>query len=203
MIIWQSASYVVLVTYKTQYPQPAVVQWLSIFSPNPSPFITDLMRMYFSIPSVKITLMKYLRICLIICLFTSISCTQPKPLVYHSLNHFGADMAGLKNTVLTMDLCLYNPNYYGLKLKNTDVDVYINDRYVGKALIREKVAIPKRDTFTLPILLRVDLVQAIPDAVQLLITKEITLKLTGIIRAGKHGMFVKIPVSYEGKQKIK
>lgn len=98
---------------------------------------------------------------------------------------------------------MYNPNKYSLNLKNTDVDVFINEHHVGKALIRDKFRVPANDTFSLPILLRVDLMQVIPNAVQLLISKEITLKLSGIIRAGKHGMYIKIPISYEGKQKIR
>jgi LEA14-like dessication related protein len=159
--------------------------------------------MYFSIPSVKITTMKYLYGWLLVGWLACLSCTQPKTLVYKNLNHFGIGQAGFKNTVITMDLVMYNPNKYSLKLKNTDVDVYINEHHVGKALIRKKFTIPAADTFSLPILLRVDLVQAIPNAIQLLISKEITLKLSGIIRAGKHGMFIKIPITYEGKQKIR
>ncbi len=142
--------------------------------------------------------------CLFVVLLLGVlSCSRPKVLEYRNINHFGVEQAGFKNTVLSMDLCLYNPNKYGLKLKNTDVDVFINNKHVGKALIREKFSIPAADTFSLPILLRVDLVQVLPNALQLLISDEITLKLSGIIKAGKHGMYIKIPVSYEGKQKIR
>ena len=158
---------------------------------------------FLTVLSVKIYQMKYLqRFALAGALFIG-SCSIPKPLVYKNINHFGMEQANLKNTVVSMDLNLYNPNKYNMKLKNADVEVYINEHYVGKAMVTENLTIPKLNTFSLPILLRVDLGSIIPNAIQLLISNEITLKLTGLVKAGRHGIYIKIPLNYEGKQKIR
>lgn len=104
--------------------------------------------------------------------------------------------------MLNIDLKLYNPNKYALMLKSSDVTVYIDKTHVGQAYLRDKQLIPAHDTFVLPVVLSVDLLHIIPNALQLLTKKEITLKLEGNVRAGRHGIFMVLPVNYEGKQRI-
>ncbi|PQJ08857.1 hypothetical protein CJD36_022195 [Flavipsychrobacter stenotrophus] len=130
------------------------------------------------------------------------ACARPKDLIYRGVEHFGFKQSGITNTMLTVDLKLYNPNKYALMLKSSDVAVYINSSHVGQAYLRDKKLIPAKDTFILPVVLKVDLLHVIPNALQLLTKKEITLKLEGNIRAGRHGIFMVLPVTYEGKQKI-
>ncbi len=137
------------------------------------------------------------------CMLLFASCMQPKPLVYKSVQHFGFQQHGLSNSIVTVDLNLYNPNKYSMKLKNTDVDVFVNNHHLGKALVTKKSTIPKLDTFSLPVALTVDLAKVLPNAFELLFNKEVTLKLTGSIKTGKHGIFISIPVDYEGKQSIR
>jgi LEA14-like dessication related protein len=130
------------------------------------------------------------------------ACAQPKDIIYRGVEHFGLKQSGLTNTMLIVDLKLYNPNKYALMLKASDVAVYINNNHVGQAYLRDKKLIPARDTFILPVVMSVDLLHVIPNAIQLLTKKEITLKLDGNIRAGRHGIFMVLPINYEGKQKI-
>ncbi len=131
------------------------------------------------------------------------ACSRPKDLIYKGVDNFGYKQSGLTNSLVTIDLKLYNPNRYGLMLKSSDVAVFINNSHVGQAYLKDKKLIPARDTFTLPVVLNVDILRVIPNAYDLLTKKEITLKLDGIIRAGRHGVFLIMPVKYEGKQKIR
>ena len=130
------------------------------------------------------------------------ACKRPKDLIYTGVKHFGIKQSGLTNTLITVDMKLYNPNKFGLMLKSSDVAVYINNSHVGQAYLRDKQLIPAKDTFLLPVVFNVDLLHAIPNALQLLTKKEITLKVDGVLRAGRYGLFVVMPVTYETKQKI-
>jgi LEA14-like dessication related protein len=130
------------------------------------------------------------------------SCRQPKELVYQDVQNFNIKHAGLRNTTLSMDVRLYNPNNYKLKLKKSDIDVYINGSLLGKINIEGGIDISKRDTSALPVMLDVDLGNALPNMLQLLVNNEVNIKLSGSIKAGRHGLYVKVPVNYEGKQDI-
>ena len=138
-----------------------------------------------------------------IVLLAFISCAAPKPLVYKNVEHLGMDHLGLGNTTISMDLVLYNPNHYKIKMKSAAVDVYFNGTHIGKAIVDQQFIIPKKDTFAMPVLLKVDLLNLIPGALQLVTKKQVTLKLKGEMRAGRSGVSINIPVDYEGKQSFR
>jgi LEA14-like dessication related protein len=130
------------------------------------------------------------------------SCKQPKELVYQDVQNISFKQAGLQKTTISMDVRLYNPNKYRLHVKKSDIDVYLDNNPVGKITIRGGTIIDKRDTSSVPVMLEVDLKNALPNLIQVVMTNEITLKLSGAIIAGRHGLFIKVPVYYEGKQDI-
>ena len=140
---------------------------------------------------------------MIVLLALFVSCRQPKPLAYQGVSHLGMSDIGLTYSTVSMDMKLYNPNNYKMNLKSAAVDVYFDGKMVGKAIVNKSFTIPRKDTFELPVLLRVDLANVFPNALQLLMNKQITLKLCGEMRAGKHGVCINIPVNYEGVQKFR
>lgn len=146
--------------------------------------------------------MKKLHLLVITALLFACSCSQPKALVYKGIQHFGLKQEGL-TTMVSIDINLYNPNHYNMQLKNADVEVFINNTHVGNAHVDGKFLVPKKETFVLPVLLNVDLLHALPNAFELLVKKEIDLKLAGTLKAGRHGIYISIPVDYNGKQVIR
>lgn len=134
------------------------------------------------------------------------SCKQPKELVYKNVQNFNirqVDLQNLGKAKLSMDVRLYNPNSYSLKLKKSNVDVYLNGSLLGKINTVGGIDIAKLDTSSLPVTLDVDLGRSLPNLLQLaLFDKDVSIKLSGSIKAGRHGMFIKVPVNYEGKQDI-
>jgi LEA14-like dessication related protein len=131
------------------------------------------------------------------------SCKTPKALVYHDVEHFRLQKAGPQETNLSLDMRLYNPNNFAVKLKKGYIDVYLNDTHLGKAEVRQKTRIARRDTFLLPITLAVDVKNVLPGALQILADRSIMLKLTGKLKVGKYGIYISFPVNYESKQEIR
>ena len=131
------------------------------------------------------------------------SCSQPKALVYQNIQNFGIKQAGLKQTELSMDLRLFNPNKYPLKLKDADVDVFLNGNKLGTMLLSECFPVPGLDTFSMPVTLDVDLKNVLPNALQLLMNPEVDIRLEGSVKAGRHGVYLNVPVHYEGKQDLR
>ncbi len=102
-----------------------------------------------------------------------------------------------------MDVKLYNPNKYCLKLKKADLDLYINGNHLGKVKTKAVCSVTKLDTFTLPVTLAVDYRNILPNALQLLFNSEVDVKLTGKVKAGRHGLYITVPINYVGKQDIR
>ncbi len=131
------------------------------------------------------------------------SCRTPKDFQFQQVQNFSIGAAGLKESKLTMDVKLYNPNNYKMKLKKADLDVYLNGSRLGKMNLSKKYLVPCNDTFCLPITVDVDMKNILANAVQLMMNNEATVKLTGKVKAGRHGIYVPVPVNYEGKQDIR
>lgn len=106
--------------------------------------------------------------------------------------------ADLQQVTAVADLKFYNPNGYALTLKDCDIDAWVNQQYIGKVTVDEKIKVPARDTFLLPVTLTVPVARIFSNALDLLSTSSMPLKLDGSIKAGKAGIFIRIPVKYEG-----
>lgn len=141
----------------------------------------------------------FLLVLLAICLISS--CAHPKDLVYQDIQHFKVDQLALSKSTLSLDIKMFNPNTYGMKLKNADLDVFINNRYLGKMMMDTLFSIPRLESFLLPVSIQVDMKNILPNALQLLLDNEVTVKLQGHVKVGKH-IYVTVPVNYEGKQKL-
>jgi LEA14-like dessication related protein len=130
------------------------------------------------------------------------SCRAPRALVYQNIQNFGISQSPSHTTLVSMDIRLYNPNKYALKLKKADVEVFINNSLVGKLNARSGCSLTGRDTASVPVTLEVDMKTVLPNMLRFILNSEVDIKLTGKIKAGRHGIYVSVPVSYEGKQDI-
>ena len=149
--------------------------------------------------------MKKQLVCFVILIVVFASCKQPQSLVFKDIQHFKFNGIGLgKSGGMSMDLKLYNPNRYSINVKHADIDIYVNDSYIGKVFaVKGNYKIPGTDTFLLPVKVDLDLNSVLPNAFNMLLSKKVNVKVSGKIKAGKHGVAISMPVHYEGKQEIK
>lgn len=131
-------------------------------------------------------------------------CSSPKPLVYQDISSVQIQNFNIEHAVIIANLRFYNPNNYSLSLKNGNLDAYINDKYLGKASVDERVTVPASNSFVLPVSINIDMLHVLKDAFDLLSLQksDVMLRLQGTISAGKGGVYMRVPVNYEGKQKI-
>jgi len=131
-----------------------------------------------------------------------ISCAAPKELEYRDFKNLVVEKIGFSATSLKMDLIYYNPNNFGLELNRTDLDVYINNNYLGRTEQVYQVSIPKREEFAIPIKIDVDMKNLLKNGLATFLTNEVMVKITGTIRVGKLNVFKTFTVNYEGKQQF-
>lgn len=128
------------------------------------------------------------------------SCSSPKALEYKTYHNFSIEKLGFSNSAISLDLEYYNPNNFGMKLKNTDLDIYINGNLLGHSSTDSLISIPRKDTFLVPVKFNVDMKNVFKNAWNTLIGKDILVRLSGKVKVGKGNVFMNFPVEYESKQ---
>lgn len=130
------------------------------------------------------------------------SCQAPKDLVYRDFTNLKLEKLGFGSSTLKLDLIYYNPNNFGLQLKSTDLDIFIDGNYLGHSAQDYQITIPKLADFTLPLQVDVDMKNLLMNALTSILGKEVMVKVTGKVKLGKANVFKIFPVNYEGLQKF-
>ena len=129
-----------------------------------------------------------------------LSCSSPKALEYKNFRNFSIQNLGFNSSTIKLDLVYFNPNHYGMQLRNSDLDIFIDGNLLGHSSFDTSITIPRRDTFVLPIKLNVDMQNIYRNAWSALTGREILVKLIGRLRIGKANVFMTLPVNYETKE---
>ncbi|MBC8032894.1 MAG: LEA type 2 family protein [Chitinophagaceae bacterium] len=135
-------------------------------------------------------------------IIVTVGCLKPKAPVYYDFVNFKIDSIGKVQSVVSAELKYFNPNNYNLQLKQGEVDVYLNQKLAGHSVLDSMILIPKKDTFYLPVKMRVNMSAIFSNALNILLNNEMDIKLQGKAKVGRSGIFMNLPILYEGKQRI-
>ena len=129
-----------------------------------------------------------------------LACSTPKALEYRTYKNFTIEKLGFSSSAVKLELVYFNPNNYGIELNSTDVDIFVNDSYLGHSAQDFQISIPKKEEFSIPLKIDVDMRNLLKNGLTTLLSHEVTVKITGSIKVGKSNVFMIFPVLYEGKQ---
>jgi len=127
-----------------------------------------------------------------------VSCSTPKELEYRDFRNFSIQRIGFSTSSAKMDMIYYNPNGFGLQLKTTELEIFVNGVLLGHSSQEYQITIPKKEQFIIPITMDIDMKNLIKNSLTTLFNKEVNVKVTGSIKIGKANVFVSFPVNYEG-----
>jgi LEA14-like dessication related protein len=128
------------------------------------------------------------------------SCAKPKNFDYLGFDNLKVLKLGIQETTVGMDVKFYNPNS-ALLLKKAEVDVHINNKYLGRTVIDSLISIPKKDTFIIPMVMKMETISAVSGILKSVGDSTVLVKLDGKALVGKSGIFLNYPIKYEGNQK--
>jgi LEA14-like dessication related protein len=128
----------------------------------------------------------------------------------HSFKH--PELVGIDNgrvetitaggAILDFDIHYFNPNKSKLQLKHAEGDAWMDDKKLGHFVVDTLIHIPANSDFALPIRLTVDMNFILKNAMAGFTNKEVSVRIEGIARVGKSGIFIHYPIHYEGKQNV-
>lgn len=146
-------------------------------------------------------LMKRFLIALIV-LGTISSCAKPKDLEFVDIQNLSIIEWGLSESLIGLEVRFYNPNNQSVKMKDADAKVYVNSAYLGDARMDSTLSVPQRDTFAVPLILKVSTATTLAKVLETLSDSTVMIKVDGNVKMGKGGMFINYPIKYEKNQDV-
>jgi LEA14-like dessication related protein len=140
--------------------------------------------------------------CIVSLLLLLSSCGPPKDLEFREFKNVSVENIGFTAANLTVDLVFYNPNNFGLELRRTDLDIFVDSSYLGHSSQDIQVAIPRRDVFTIPLKVELDVKNLLKNSILGLFNKEVSIRALGTVKVGKAGVFKTFKVDYTTTQQL-
>lgn len=140
--------------------------------------------------------------CITFILLWATSCMPPKKPTFIRTENISVQSIGLRQSVLKGNLIFHNPNRMRAVVQRSEIDVFINDERAGQTILDTSVAIPSRDTFSIPVMVSIDMKNFVRNAVLLLRREKVQVRLSGNATLKKSGRYFRIPIQYSGEQKL-
>ena len=129
-------------------------------------------------------------------------CYPIKEPEYRGIQNFKLGKIEMGESTVKMDVVFLNPNNTAFKIKNTELDIYINDSLVGHTGLDSIIKVQKLSEFILPVSARIKTASLLSNAFSFLMNKEAIIKISGTIKAGVGGLVKNFKINYEARQKI-
>ena len=128
------------------------------------------------------------------------SCGKMEEPQFKRLENFKIKSLGLKETVVGFNATLHNPNTFGVTVKESAVDVYVDSVFVGNFKQTQQIAVKSEADFSIPLEGKIPMTRAISMNLPGLIGKEVLVRADGSVKVGKGGVYVTKEFSFEGRQ---
>ena len=141
---------------------------------------------------------------LILYCLTLLACVPKEEIVFKGVSDIVVDISNAGKPILKANGYFFNPNKVKMKLKEVDVEVFVDGTKSATVKHELDVAIAGKSDFSVPIVAELVLKQnSFLDAVVgLLGGKKYEVVFKGYIRVRVHGITVKVPVAQKQELKL-
>lgn len=130
------------------------------------------------------------------------ACNKPQSFEYRGMQNLKVDSLGLMSSRISLELVYFNPNNFGVDLRNVNCDIYINHNYLGKYVLDTLMHIAKRSEFVIPSSMNVDMKNVFKNALGTFLSSQVLVEINGSTRVGKSGFFITVPFNYSAIEKF-
>ena len=129
-------------------------------------------------------------------------CTSVKDPEFRRVENFKVKDFGLQDVTVGFHVTYFNPNKFGVTVKDAVADIYMDSVYVGKFTQDNLVEVGSNSNFSIPLSGKLTLGTALKMDLQNIGSRKIYLKADGSVKVGKAGVFVTKPFDYEGNHSL-
>ncbi len=137
---------------------------------------------------------------LLLIIFTA--CGKIKDPEFKRLEKFEVKSFGIQQVEIGFKVTYFNPNSFGVTVKEAAGDVYVDSVFIGKFDQTGDVSVEKNADFSIPFSGNVPLANALKLKVGDLSNREVLVRADGSVKVGKAGVYVTRPFKYQGKHKV-
>ena len=130
------------------------------------------------------------------------SCKDVKDPEFRRVDNFGVKKVSFQDATIGFEVTYYNPNNFGVNVKEAEADVYIDSLYIGKFAQEKLVDVNKEAEFSIPFTGKIPLQKALEFNFKDLSNREVLLKAEGSAKVGKAGVYISKPIKYEGRHRL-
>ncbi len=129
-------------------------------------------------------------------------CAKVKDPEFRRVGNFRLKGLSPVQTTISFNVTYFNPNTFGVTLKEAQADVFMDSVYLGKFTQDSSIKVGRNTEFTLPFSGSIPLKTALELDLRNIGQREIFLRAEGDVRVGKAGVFVTKKVHYQGKHRL-
>jgi LEA14-like dessication related protein len=130
------------------------------------------------------------------------SCGQIKEPQFRRVENFGVKNVSLQDATVGLDITYFNPNNFGVAVKEADIDLYVDSVYIGKFMQLNQVDVMGTSEFSIPIEGIISWKKIAQSGLYKKAGREVLVKANGKVKVGKAGVFVNKDIEYSGKNKL-
>ena len=130
------------------------------------------------------------------------SCSKIEEPEFKSMKKVSIEKFGLGKSCIKTDLLFYNPNEFGVTLKEMNLDLFMNGSLMGHTDQNTDLKIGRKKDFTIPLKIEIDTKKTIKNVFSGILNGETDLSVKGKIKVSKAGISKSIPIDYTTTQKI-
>ena len=110
------------------------------------------------------------------------SCDKVEEPQFKKLEGFGVKKLSLKETVIGFKATYFNPNNFGVAVKEASFDVYVDSIFLGKFSQSQEIAVQKSSEFSIPMEGKISLDKALQFNIPSMMGKEVGIRADGIVK---------------------
>lgn len=130
------------------------------------------------------------------------SCHNVKDPEFRKIERFRVKSLGLQHATIGFSITYYNPNNFGVSVKEAAADVTLDSVLIGRFSQDSAISVNRSSEFSIPLTGVITLETLRKLDLGSLPFREIPVKATGTVRVGKGGIFVTRPVEYQGRHRL-
>jgi LEA14-like dessication related protein len=130
------------------------------------------------------------------------SCNEIRDPEFRRIENFSLKNFGLTQATVGFRVTYFNPNNFGVNVKEAEADVFMDSVYLGKFTQDSLVNVQKDAEFSIPFSGNIPFQKALGLNLQNLASRNILLKADGSVKVGKAGVYITRPIKYQGVHRL-